>query len=115
MTPEPIFEETQDLAWPWTLLGLGSCAAGGWGMAATRGALAGLGGAAAFVACASALSRAFLFPMRTRVADDAVEIRFGRVTRFRLPISEIESATLRTYRPIPEYAGWGIRFGATGT
>jgi len=50
------------------------------------------------------------------VRDDGVYIRFHPIHRaFRGFLwQEIESLEARTYRPIREYGGWGIRFGAGG-
>ena len=50
------------------------------------------------------------------VGDDAVRIRwipFGRKT---VALADIESCIARTYRPIREYGGWGVRWaGKRGT
>lgn len=52
----------------------------------------------------------------TEVRDDGIYIRFypfhRRFHGFRW--HEIESFEVRTYRPVLEYGGWGIRFGAGG-
>jgi hypothetical protein len=52
----------------------------------------------------------------TEVRYDGVYIRYTPFHRsFRcLPFSEIESYEARTYSPIAEYGGWGIRWGWKG-
>jgi len=114
MTPPILYEETQELAWPWSAVGLWSMLVGGWSLGAARGPVAGLVGAAAFALGASALAAAFLFPLRTRVFADQIELRFGRYTRFLIPVNEIASAEPVTYHPLRDYGGWGIRFSGKG-
>jgi hypothetical protein len=43
------------------------------------------------------------------VTDDAVEIRYRPLTRRSIPMAEISRVQARTYAPILEYGGWGIR------
>jgi len=52
----------------------------------------------------------------TEVRDDGVHIRFYPFHRgfHGFLWEEIESFEARTYRPIMEYGGWGIRWGASG-
>ncbi len=51
----------------------------------------------------------------TEVRDDEVEIRFVLVwPRKRIPLQDIASCEARTYRPIWEYGGWGVRWGKSG-
>lgn len=114
MSETPHYEEFQELAWPWSAVMLWGTLVGGWGMGAARGPAAGLLGAAVLSLVVGALASAFLFPLRTRVDREEIEIRFGQYTRFRIPVADIESAEARTYRPLWEYGGWGIRFGRDG-
>ena len=52
----------------------------------------------------------------TEVRDDGIYIRFIPFHRRFLGFTwdAIESAEARTYRPIMDYGGWGIRFGVRG-
>src|SRR5439155_20947166 len=51
----------------------------------------------------------------TEVRDDVLEIRFrGLFVRRAIPLAEIRHFEARTYRPIREYGGWGVRRGAAG-
>jgi hypothetical protein len=51
----------------------------------------------------------------TKVGDDVLEIRFaGLFVRRVIPLAEIEHFEARTYRPIRDYGGWGVRRGAAG-
>jgi len=58
----------------------------------------------------------WVFRMETRVCVDAVYVRcFPFHWRFqRLPALELDQCFARTYRPILEYGGWGIRWGIGG-
>lgn len=48
--------------------------------------------------------------LRVRVIPGHVLIRFRPFRERRIPLEEIDSAVARTYRPIREYGGWGIRY-----
>jgi hypothetical protein len=52
----------------------------------------------------------------TEVRDDGIYIRFFPIHRgfHGFFWKEIESFEARTYRPLREYGGWGIRFGSGG-
>lgn len=51
----------------------------------------------------------------TQVDDHSINLRYLGLLKTRtVPISAIRNARARTYRPILEYGGWGIRFGARG-
>ncbi|HUO86976.1 MAG TPA: hypothetical protein VM617_06265 [Thermoanaerobaculia bacterium] len=57
-----------------------------------------------------------LLTLRTEVRPDGLHLRFWPLVRHRhLRPEEIVEATARTYRPIVEYGGWGLRFGSLGT
>ena len=48
------------------------------------------------------------------VFSDRVAIRFSPLFRKSIPLSDVRSCETRTYRPIREYGGWGIRRGRRG-
>ena len=50
----------------------------------------------------------------TTVDPDGVHVRFFPLTRKHIPFRNIVSSKARTYRPIREYGGWGIRFSRKG-
>jgi hypothetical protein len=52
----------------------------------------------------------------TEVRGDGIYIRFIPFHRkFRtMPFEAIQTCEARTYRPLKEYGGWGIRYGAEG-
>ncbi len=53
--------------------------------------------------------------LTTEVRDDALEVRFrGLFVRRAIPLSEIRHFEVKTYRPIRDYGGWGVRRGAGG-
>ena len=49
-----------------------------------------------------------------RVDDRALSIRFTPLVRKSIPLSEIAAVAPRTYRPLLEYGGWGIRYSLSG-
>lgn len=49
--------------------------------------------------------------LTVEVRDGALHVRFFPFVRKVIRLSEIRSAEARTYRPILEYGGWGIRWG----
>lgn len=54
--------------------------------------------------------------MITEVRWDRLVVRAVPITRLRreIPINEIKECEARTYSPIREYGGWGIRYGRGG-
>ena len=51
----------------------------------------------------------------TEVRDDVLDICFrGLFVRRTIPLSEIRHFEVKTYRPIRDYHGWGVRRGAGG-
>jgi hypothetical protein len=50
----------------------------------------------------------------TEARPDALYLRFFPLSQRRIPWSDVASCQARTYRPIREYGGWGIRFGRGG-
>lgn len=47
----------------------------------------------------------------TEVRKDGLYIRFFPLTHQEIPFKDIVSCELRTYSPIREFGGWGIRYG----
>ena len=45
----------------------------------------------------------------TEVTDDQVLVRYRPFTRRSIAIADIQEAAARTYRPILEYGGWGLK------
>lgn len=43
------------------------------------------------------------------VTDEAIDIRFRPLTRRSIPIIDVTHVEARTYAPLREYGGWGIR------
>jgi len=53
--------------------------------------------------------------LETRVEDHAVIVKFHWLWPEKsFPMSEIVEAEARSYRPIREYGGWGVRWGRSG-
>jgi hypothetical protein len=50
----------------------------------------------------------------TQVRPGELDVRFWPFARRRIPANEIVSCEVRTYRPIREYGGWGVRYGFGG-
>ena len=50
----------------------------------------------------------------TEVRDDGIYVRLTPFPFRRIPFEEISSATVRRYRPLVEYGGYGIRYGLSG-
>lgn len=48
------------------------------------------------------------------VRDDGLYIRFFPLSRQIIQYENIEESYVRTYRPLKEYGGWGIRYGRKG-
>jgi hypothetical protein len=61
-----------------------------------------------------ALWMALRLRLIVRVGEGQVDLRFLPLWTRRLPLQEIESVSVRTYRPILEYGGWGLRLGWKG-
>ncbi len=55
-----------------------------------------------------------LMKLVTEVRDDGLDIHFYPLSRKKIAFNEIKSCEVRTYRPIMEYGGWGIRYGISG-
>jgi hypothetical protein len=50
----------------------------------------------------------------TEVRADCLYLRFAPFTSQKIPFNEIKGCAVRTYSPIREYGGWGIRYGRRG-
>jgi hypothetical protein len=107
------YEEVQELPWPFMALGLGGTVGG---IAAARAlsmamrlSIAGVAVTGLGVAVTE-----FLVPLRVTLLPAELQIRFGRRTRFRIPLRHIARAYARRYHPLKEYGGWGIRNGREG-
>ena len=48
------------------------------------------------------------------VTETAVDVHFRPMTRRTISIAEITHVETRTYAPLSEYGGWGIRYGRGG-
>jgi len=48
------------------------------------------------------------------VRPSEIDIRFRPLTRRRIPHAAVSSCEARTYRPLREYGGWGVRRGWKG-
>jgi hypothetical protein len=46
--------------------------------------------------------------------DDGLSIHFPPFVRRKIPWNGIQSFEVRTYHPLREYGGWGIRYGGSG-
>jgi hypothetical protein len=111
-----LFRETQRfLRNPWALFGglaaMAGCASvllAGGGHAPFAGVL----GLAVFAVVVGLLG---IGALHTEVRPDGLYVRLVPLTRQHcFTWSEIVSAEVRRYRPLLEYGGWGIRWGASG-
>lgn len=111
-TPEeepPLYEETQQPPWVALVFGLGAPAVGVLAAARALSLVARFGAAALAVGGLGMVFSEFLFPMTTKLYPEEIHVRFGRRTRFRVPLKNVMRAYARTYDPLAEYGGWGIR------
>jgi len=113
-TPPALFEEVQQPPWPFMALGLGGSALGGLAAGYSLSWWGRLGAAGLVAAGAGLALRELVFPLHTTVLPEEIQVRFGRRTRFRIPLKFVVRAYPRTYDPLREFGGWGIRFGAGG-
>jgi hypothetical protein len=47
--------------------------------------------------------------LTTEVTADQLVIRYRPLTRRIISLADIQEATVRTYRPVAEYGGWGLK------
>ena len=50
----------------------------------------------------------------TEVRDDGLYVRFYPLSHRIIHFEKIKSCEVKTYKPIKEYGGWGIRYGRKG-
>jgi hypothetical protein len=50
----------------------------------------------------------------TEVRGDGLYVRFFPLTQQKIPFEDIGRCEVRTYNPIREFGGWGIRYGKGG-
>ena len=67
-----------------------------------------------FLICAGFTLLFYKLKLITGVSPDGIHIRFFPLTRRIISFDSITSCKARTYRPIREYGGWGIRFSRKG-
>jgi len=53
--------------------------------------------------------------LATSITREGILVRFPPFVNRFISWDEVDKAYVRTYRPILEYGGWGIRFGAGGS
>ena len=119
----PIFREVQRFSQPLRLFALVSMAAGGTILAivmARRGSeensVSLLGQMLALIAVLGVGVLFFTVRLETEVRPDGLYVRFFpfHVHYRRFSAADIAQYYARTYRPILEYGGWGIRCGRKG-
>ena len=52
--------------------------------------------------------------LHVEVREDGVHINFVPLARQTVPFRDIVSCEVRTYRPMREYGGWGVKYGRAG-
>lgn len=67
------------------------------------------------LACLLLPALIFFWTLETEVDSKNIYIRIKPFMNKKIPFDEIQSWTVRTYKPIREYGGWGIRWGPKGT
>jgi hypothetical protein len=110
------FEERQRFRQPWlwaVMLGVASAATASVALAVSTGQASHwvvlfLAGPAVLVYLLYRLE------LEVRVDDETLSIRFAPLSRKRIPLATIASCEPRTYRPLVEYGGWGIRYSLSG-
>ena len=81
---------------------------------APDGVLLGLA-ALVITACLGAVWVVFFGRLVTEVRTNGLSVQLRPLTRrHRFAWHEIESVEARSYHPLREYGGWGVRFGAGG-
>jgi hypothetical protein len=49
--------------------------------------------------------------LTVRVTPEQIHMRFSPLYKRTIPMGEVKTCAMRTYRPIREYGGWGVRCG----
>jgi hypothetical protein len=109
------FSEMQRLVGsPWVWVGIAIAAVSSavvpFALANAEGAAATAGTIAGAASLLSLLAFFTVVQLRTSVGSDGVRVQvFPLMKTRRIPYGEIRCCWARTYRPIREYGGWGIR------
>jgi hypothetical protein len=118
---EILFEETQTFRQPWLwalLLGIVSVAAAffvGQMLAEPEKVPVLLTPALMFFAVwAAALFFLYILKLDLKVDGEHVHVRFWPLMKKHIPLADIAQYEVRTYRPILEYGGWGLRYSPWG-
>lgn len=118
-TEEVLFEEQQQFRqpWVWALL-LGVLVIESAAFMAVITQTPGGAGVLIFIGVLALLLGViwlmYSLKLTVRVHPDRVHIHFFPLTKRDIPLEEIASHEARTYRPILEYGGWGLRYSFTG-
>lgn len=112
--PKPLFLEVQSPPWPVSAAGVCLTAAGIARSVTFLPLPFRLGALVLLSGGAGTLAARYLVPMTTEVFEDHVKVTFGKKTRYRVPLKNVIRAYARSYRPLLEYGGWGIRLGPSG-
>ena len=115
----PTYTETQRPRQTWFFLIIALLALFGWGLFIQQivrrkpvgdNPMSDVGATIVAALLGLALPAFFLwFKLETTIYPDRVEIRMAPLTRRVIRASEIAGAEARTYRPLREFGGWGIR------
>ena len=73
-----------------------------------------LNGSAVLAFSASMIYIFYTLRLITEVRDDGLYIRFYPFRGKIIPYHSIKSCQARTYKPLLEYGGWGIKYGRNG-
>lgn len=100
--------------WLWLLLLLtaGMSAFAGYTEYVSTGSWSGIIGG--LIAIFAALVPMALLEMRTTITKEGIVVAFWPFAKWRIAREDIAEASVRTYSPLGEYGGWGIRGGASG-
>jgi hypothetical protein len=121
-TDEVLFEDEQSFRQPWLwglMLGVFLLVAGGLGWAflsrPEQASGAAIPAAVVGLVWVGACLLLYTLKLSVRVDPYCLHIRFFPLARRDIPLEDIVRWEARTYRPILEYGGWGIRFSWKGT
>jgi hypothetical protein len=110
--PDVLFHEEQQFRqpWIWALLLLTSAAT--FSVIFTSPSF----GLAVTVLLLDAALLGFMYSLKltTEVRQDGIYIRFFPMFRQTIPMSQLSNHYARSYRPIREFGGWGVRYGWQG-
>ena len=129
--PVTEFHEEQQFRQPWVwilLLAIAVCLAGmfahgiytqiylgqPWGDRPMSNTALITSGAVSFIITAGLALLFYKLKLITEVNSSGIYIRYYPFTRKTIPFEAIKSCKARTYRPIREFGGWGIRFSRKG-